>query len=397
MTKKIGVVGGGIVGLAIAYTLQKKYPGCKIHLFEKEEALGRHQSGRNSGVLHCGLYYEPGSLKAQLAVTGIQKMTAFCIDNKINHEICGKVVVASDERESGYLDNLAARGQKNELKGLVFLSKEQLKMREPYVAAEKALLVPEEGIVDYKGVMRALAQHIENAGGIIHLNTEITSVEEQTNGLTLKNDKGGEWKVDLLMNCAGLFSDRVYAKFTGSPRPLRIVPFRGEYMMLNDDAVHLVNHLVYPVPDPQYPFLGIHFTRMINGAREVGPNAVFAFKREGYTNKDFSLRDTMDSITYKGFLNFLGNNLSFSLGELRSSLFTSVFVKKAQKMIPDINAYHFTKGTAGVRAQAMNDAGKLLMDFNVIRKGRQVHILNAPSPGATASLAIAEYVINNYT
>jgi L-2-hydroxyglutarate oxidase len=395
MAKTIGVVGGGIIGLAIAYKLQLKYPGTKIHLFEKEAQIGLHQSGRNSGVLHCGLYYEPGSLKAALAVSGIEQMTEFCKTQGISHEICGKVVVASNEREAGYLDKLAIRGEKNGLKGLRFLTKAKLKEREPFVSASKSLLVPQEGIADYKMVMERLSALITDAGGQIHLSTEVSAVLEKGDQLILSG-KSQTWNVDLLVNCAGLYSDRVFQKFTGNARPLRIVPFRGEYMMLKPEANHLVNHLVYPVPDPEYPFLGIHFTRMIHGAREVGPNAVFAFKREGYTNRDFSLKDTLDSVTYKGFINFLAKNFAFSLGELRSSLSEEVFIKKAQKLIPDINTSHLIKGTAGVRAQAMDSSGKLLMDFNVIREGNQIHVLNAPSPGATASLAIADHVIENY-
>lgn len=394
--KSIGIVGGGIVGLAIAYKLQLKYKDTKVHLFEKESKLGQHQSGRNSGVLHCGLYYEPGSLKARLAVSGIQQMTAFCKSNQIAHEICGKIVVASNKQEETYLENLANRGAKNGLQGLRFLSNQELKSREPFVAATKSLLVPEEGIVDYKMVMQCLASLIQENGGEIHTNSEIIDVKETNANILVTNQQSETWDIDTLINCAGLHSDRVYQKFTGKKRPLRIVPFRGEYMMLKPEAKQLVNHLVYPVPDPEYPFLGVHFTRMINGAREVGPNAVFAFKREGYINKDFSLKDSFDALTYRGFINFLLKNFSFSIGELKSSLFISAFVEKAKKLIPDINSSHFEKGTAGVRAQAMNSEGKLLMDFNVIREGRQVHVLNAPSPGATASLSIADYVIEQY-
>lgn len=395
MHNKIGVIGGGIIGLAIAHKLQKKYPKAKLLLFEKEPAIGAHQSGNNSGVLHCGLYYQPGSLKAKLAVEGIREMTAFCESYEIPHEICGKVVVASNQREVNFLEDLAGRGQKNGLQGLTYLTAAALKVREPYVYAEKALLVPEEGIVDYKAVMQKLAHLISLNNGEIFCHTTITKVTDNGKSITVSN-KSNEWNVDLLVNCTGLFSDRTYQSFTGKKRPLRIIPFRGEYLMLKPEAKHLVNHLVYPVPDPEYPFLGIHFTRMIGGAREVGPNAVFAFKREGYTNADFSFKDTLDAVTYKGFINFLRNNFQFSLGELRSSLSTNIFLKKAQKLIPDINTSHFVKGTAGVRAQAMDESGKLLMDFNVIRHKNQVHILNAPSPGATASLAIADYVINQY-
>jgi L-2-hydroxyglutarate oxidase len=395
MSKRIAVIGGGIIGLATAYKLQIKYPQAKIILFEKENSLGQHQSSRNSGVLHCGLYYQPGSLKAKLAVSGIQQMTEFCSQNKISHDICGKIVVASNDREIKFLDDLADRGAKNGLTGLKFLTNTELKILEPFVSAEKALLVPQEGIVDYKEVMSTMANHIKARGGEIILSTKVTSVLNKENTVVI-SDGNNKWEFDLIYNCAGLFSDRNYERFTHKKRPLRIVPFRGEYLMLKPEAKKLVNHLIYPVPDPEYPFLGVHFTRLINGEREVGPNAVFAFKREGYTNKDFSLKDTLDAVTYAGFLKFIKNNFIFSMNELKSSLFIAEFLKKAKKLIPEIDDSMFVKGTAGVRAQAMDINGKLLMDFNIIREKNQIHVLNAPSPGATASLAIADYIIENY-
>ena len=393
--KKIAIVGGGIVGLATAYKVQKLIPTAKITLFDKEDTVGQHQSGRNSGVLHCGLYYEPGSLKSKLAVSGIRQMTDFCIENQIPHEICGKIVVASNSREELFLDNLADRGDKNGLKGLRYLSNEEMKSREPFVFAKKALLVPEEGIVDYKAVMQKLSHKILENNGEIILSTKIENAKNSNNSVILSGNNN-EWEFDLVFNCAGLHSDRNYQTLTGKKRPLRIVPFRGEYLMLKEEARKLVNHLVYPVPDPKYPFLGVHFTRLINGEREVGPNAVFAFKREGYKNTDFSLNDTIDSLTYKGFINFVSKNFNFSLNELKSSIFISSFLEKAKKLIPEIDSSMFVKGTAGVRAQAMNDNGKLLMDFNILRDGNQIHVLNAPSPGATASLAIADHIISEY-
>jgi L-2-hydroxyglutarate oxidase len=393
--KKIAIVGGGIVGLATAYKVQMLLPTSKVTLFEKEDSVGQHQSGRNSGVLHCGLYYEPGSLKSKLAVSGIRQMTEFCIDNQIPHDICGKIVVASNSREELFLDNLALRGTKNGLKGLKYLTNQEMKSREPFVFAKKALLVPEEGIVDYKAVMQKLSNKIEENNGEIILSNKIEKAVNLNNSVVLYGNNK-EWEFDLVFNCAGLHSDRNYQKFTGNKRPLRIVPFRGEYLMLKEEARKLVNHLVYPVPDPEYPFLGVHFTRLINGEREVGPNAVFAFKREGYKINDFSLNDTVDALTYRGFLNFISKNLNFSLNELKSSIFISSFLDKAKKLIPEIDSSMFVKGTSGVRAQAMDVTGKLLMDFNVLRDGNQIHILNAPSPGATASLAIADYILNEY-
>lgn len=395
MTKRIAVIGGGIVGLATAYKLQERIPDAKVVLFEKENKIGMHQSGRNSGVLHCGLYYQPGSLKAKLAVSGIQQMTDFCRIHQIPHDICGKIVVASDDREIKFLNDLADRGTKNGLENLKYLSQDELKQREPFVSAKKALLVPQEGIVDYKKVMQTLSNLIQSKGGEVILSAEISSVKD-VNNKVLVSDGKKEWEFDLIFNCAGLHSDRTYEKFTGNKRPLRIVPFRGEYLMLKPEYKEMVNHLIYPVPDPEFPFLGVHFTRLINGEREVGPNAVFALKREGYTNSDFSLKDTIDSVTYKGFIKFISKNFAFSMNEFASSLFLEKFLGKAKKLIPDINSSMFVKGTAGVRAQAMDGTGKLLMDFNIIRDGNQIHVLNAPSPGATASLAIADYILNEY-
>jgi len=395
MANRIAVIGGGIVGLATAHKLQERIPGVKVTLFEKEDSIGMHQSGRNSGVLHCGLYYQPGSLKAKLAVNGIQEMTDFCIKHEIPHDVCGKIVVASNDREIKFLEDLADRGTKNGLAGLKYLSDSEIKQREPHVAAAKALLVPQEGIVDYKAVMNQLSKLIQEKSGEVLTGKLISSIKNKGNEVIV-GDGNNEWTFDMVFNCAGLHSDRNYQKFTGKKRPLRIVPFRGEYLMLKPEYNELVNHLIYPVPDPEYPFLGVHFTRMMKGGREVGPNAVFALKREGYSNTDISISDTLDSLTYQGFLKFIAGNFTFAMGEFGSSLLNSLFLKKAQKLIPDVRANMFTKGTAGVRAQAMDPNGKLIMDFNIVREGNQVHVLNAPSPGATASLSIADHILNEY-
>ncbi len=395
--KEVAIVGGGILGLAIGYQLSLSKLNVKISLFEKEGEIGKHQSGNNSGVLHCGLYYQPGSLKAKLAVDGVREMIAFCKKNDIKHDVCGKVVVASDDREIRLLDKLADRGSKNGLKGLQYLSHSALKKREPHVRAKKALLIPEEGIVDYKQVMKTLANSIIEANGSLYLDNKIEGASKTRNNKILLKTNQLEKEFDIIINCAGLYSDRNYTNLTTKKSPIKIVPFRGEYMHIADEYNHIVNHLIYPVPDPNYPFLGVHFTRMINGAREVGPNAVLALKREGYKNTDISLSDTLDTITYKGFINFMTNNFSFAMGEFASSLSTKAFVAKAKKIIPDVEEYMFKKGgTAGVRAQALSPKGELIMDFNIVKEGNQIHVLNAPSPGATASLSIAKYIINNY-
>lgn len=394
--KRIAVIGGGIIGLATAHKILQKHPGAILHLFEKEDGPGLHQSGRNSGVLHCGLYYQPGSLKAKLAVAGIREMTAFCRKHEIDHDICGKVVVAINPEQTETLRSLAKRGEANGLNGLKFLTKEELKKREPFVNAQQALLVPEEGIADYKAVMSTLVKLVKEAGGSVHFNQSVWKIQERQNGLIQLQTGGQDYYFDAIISCSGLHSDRVFTKFTGKKSPLRIVPFRGEYLSFKPEYRNMVNHLIYPVPDVQFPFLGVHFTRMIHGDREVGPNAVLALRREGYAVSDFSITDTIESVTYKGLLNFLKGNFRFAMGEFASSIFMSSFIAKARAMMPELDASMLVKGTAGVRAQAMDTQGKLLMDFNIERTGNQIHVLNAPSPGATSSLAIASYIIDHY-
>lgn len=393
--KKVAVIGSGILGLSIAYKLLKQNEDICVRIIEKENDIGKHQSGRNSGVLHCGLYYKPGSLKARLAVEGIREMTQFCKLHNIKHDICGKIVVASNQKESKLLEKLFERGVRNGLKGLKFLNEDELKAREPFVKAYKALLVPEEGIVDYKSVMDKLLNEVRRMGGEFLFNTKITRTDTTDKKIRLETTKGIE-TFDLVINCTGLNTDRVYQQLTKRKRPFRIIPFRGEYYELKNDSKKLVNHLIYPVPDPDYPFLGVHFTRMYNGKREVGPNAVLAFKREGYKLTDFSFRDFIDSLFYKGLINFLISNFKFSFGELRSSISKKAFLKKAQKLVPSLTVNDLTKGSAGVRAQAMSKEGELIMDFEIIKENNQIHILNAPSPGASASLAIATYIIDTY-
>jgi len=300
--------------------------------------------------LHSGLYYQPGSLKAKLAVESIQDLNNFCRTHEIDHEICGKIVVASTDDQLATLDELPDRGKRNGLTGLTFLNPTEIKQRKPHLAAKKALLVPQESIVSYKAVMLKLVELIQQVGSRVHFNSKIETVHNRTGGSINLKSEGQEWVFDRLVNCAGLYSDRTFQKFTGQKRPLRIVPFRGEYLMLKPEASSLVNHLIYPVPDINFPFLGVHFTRLVGEEREVGPNAVLAFKLEGYTNLDFSLIDTLDSITYAGLLQFMRKNFSFALGEFSSSLFMSSFIAKAKVLIPEINESMLVKGTAGVRA-----------------------------------------------
>ena len=392
--KNIAIIGGGIIGLAVAYKLSEQ--GALVHVFEKEKAVGLHQSGRNSGVLHCGLYYQPGSLKAQLSVNGIREMISFCKTHGIAHDVCGKVVVATTDREVQALDQLASRGNENGLTGLKYLSSKELKAREPFVRAKKALLVPEEGIVDYSAVMKKMIDLIQENNGQVSYTTKVSSIDQSGENEVVLSTSKNTYTFDYLVSCTGLWSDKTYTNLTQQKSPLRIVPFRGEYLKFKQGFEDRINHLVYPVPDAQFPFLGVHFTRMIDGSREVGPNAVLALKREGYSKSSFSLKDSYESMTYPGLLRFVGNNFRFSVKEFKSSLFMRDFIAKAQKMIPDVDATMLETGPAGVRAQAISKEGKLQMDFNVIRTGRQIHVLNAPSPGATASLAIASHITENY-
>jgi L-2-hydroxyglutarate oxidase len=394
MKKNIGVIGGGIIGLSLAYKLLLKHPKSKIYLFEKENNIGTHQSGRNSGVLHSGLYYKPNSLKAKLAVSGIKEMINFCRDNNIKHEICGKIIIANNPLEEKQLDNLFKRGKRNGLSNLTFLNKESLKKREPNVKSNKTLLVPQEGIVDYGEVMRVMEKKIMSLGGNIYYNTKIKKIKSNKK-ILIKSDNN-EWELDIIVNATGLFSDRTYENFTYNKSPVKIIPFRGEYYKLKSDYEDVFNHLIYPTPNPKYPFLGVHFTRFMNQSKEVGPSAVLAFKREGYNLTDFSCSDFIENYGYVGLRKFLFSNLKFSLKELSMSISKELFIKNAQKMIPEISSNMFCKGISGVRAQAMNVNGDLVMDFKVIAQENQVHILNAPSPGATASLSIASYIVDNY-
>ena len=389
----IAIVGGGIVGLALGYKLSK-VKGNKVHVYEKEKEVGFHQSGRNSGVLHCGLAYKPGSLKAKLAVSGIKQMVKYCVDYKINHDVCGKIVVASNEDEAKLLENTAQRGNLNGLKGLKYLNNRELKDREPFVSSHKTLLVPEEGIVDYKGVMMSMKENIINSGGKVFLDTKIEKVDENKNFIYI--NKNSSISYNTIIYTTGLQSDINFKKFTNNKLKAKIVPFRGEYYTLEEHAKKLVNHLVYPVGNPKFPFLGVHFTRMINGDREVGPNAVLAFKREGYKNTDISISDMLDYLSYLGFLKFIGKNFLFSLNEFSTSILKSSFLKKTQKLIPDISSSDIKSGPAGVRAQGIDHKGNLMMDFDIKIHKNQIHVINAPSPAATSALSIADYIIKNY-
>jgi L-2-hydroxyglutarate oxidase len=387
------IVGGGIIGLALGHRLLQTLPGARVTVLEKENDVGQHQSGHNSGVLHAGLYYAPGSLKARLAVTGIRQMVAFCRDHAIPHETCGKLVVATCEEELPRLRTLLDRGTANGLRGLAWLDKpEALREIEPHATGLAAVRVPEEGIVDYPAVCRKLVQLIRAAGGEVRTQSEVHEAL-QRDGEWILGAGSAAVRASYLFNCAGLHCDRV-AKLAGERPTARIVPFRGEYFTLTRDAEHLVRHLIYPVPDPKFPFLGVHYTRMIHGGIEAGPNAVLAMAREGYSWRDFSARDLADSLSFPGLWRFLRRYPSMAFYEVKRSLSRREFCRSLQKLVPEIEEHHLQKGGAGVRAQAIRNDGMPLQDFEILERPNAMHLLNAPSPGATASLAIADYLID---
>ncbi|MCX6866034.1 MAG: L-2-hydroxyglutarate oxidase [Verrucomicrobia bacterium] len=387
------VVGGGIVGLASALQASERGVFRKIIVLEKEAEVGRHQTGHNSGVLHCGLSYKPGSEKARLAVDGIKRMVAFCQKHDIPHEICGKVVVAVCEEDVARLKELEQRGRANGLEGLRWMSKEELAEREPHVVARAALLVPQEGIVDFAAVARKMRDLLTQAGHQVLTGVAFRKLHDAGNQLTVETS-GDPMAVDFLLNCGGLHADRI-CQASGIRPSCRIIPFRGEYFRLNHEGGELVNHLVYPTPNPAFPFLGVHFTRMIHGGLEAGPNAVLAMKREGYAKTAFSLRDAFAAASWPGLWRFLAKYPLVTLREFENSLCRSAFLRNLQRLVPGVRNEHLLDdGFAGVRAQAMAADGNLLMDFLLLRAPRQLHVLNAPSPGATAALAIGEHILN---
>jgi (S)-2-hydroxyglutarate dehydrogenase len=385
------IVGGGIIGLATAYHLTLKHPGRKVTLLEKEPSLALHQTGRNSGVLHTGIYYKPGSLRATNCRTGKLAMERFCAEQGIPYEICGKVIVAIDENELPAMDRIFERGQANGVNCRI-IDKSELAEIEPRTAGIRAIHVPEAGIVDYPGVCAKLAELIRNAGGEIHCETRVTGVANQNGGLVINSTKG-DFDAQYAVNCAGLYSDRV-AKLSGQKVDPKIVPFRGEYFELRPEAQHLCKHLIYPVPDPSFPFLGVHFTRMIHGGIECGPNAVLAFAREGYRKRDISIGDLFDTLTYPGFLRMAAKYWRTGMGEMWRSFSKRAFVKALQRLVPEIREEHLVTAPSGVRAQSLGRDGSLIDDFLILETDRVVNVCNAPSPAATASLNIGSLIVD---
>ena len=387
--KNITIIGAGIVGLATAYQIQKRNPNIKILILEKENDVARHQTGNNSGVIHSGIYYKPGSLKAKNCLRGYSMMIDFCNQNNIKYGLCGKVIVASDSDELPALQNLFDRGIENGLQGLKFLSAEELKEFEPHVNGIKGIFVPQTGIINYTEVSKKLAEIIVKNGAEIRFGEKVISIQK---GKSVKiTTKTNQYESDILISCSGLFSDRI-AKMTEGKTDVRIIPFRGEYYKLNQAKQHLVNSLIYPVPDPNFPFLGVHFTKQIDGGVEAGPNAVFAFKREGYKKSDIDFIDLYESLSWRGFQKVAFKYWHVGLGEFYRSYSKSAFVKALQKLIPEIESEDLTEGGAGVRAQACSYDGKLVDDFYILEKENILHVLNSPSPAATASLSVGEYI-----
>ena len=364
----------------------ERQPGAEITVLEKEAGVGRHQTGHNSGVLHCGLYYKPGTIRARLAVTGIRQMVEFCQANGVAHEICGKLVVAADESEVPRLRGLHERGTANGLEGLRWLGPEQMREIEPHVGGVAGLHVPQEGIVDYPAVCNALVERLGARGTRVVIGARVRKLRRSGPGW-MAESTAGEFPADYIVNCAGLYCDRVL-QLAGERRDTRIVPFRGEYFKIRPERQYLVRNLIYPTSDPRLPFLGLHFTRLIHGGVEAGPNAVLALAREGYRKTDFNPADFIDAVTYRGFWRLLAKYPSIAWFELRRSFSRELFCRSLRRLVPEIQPGDLETGGSGVRAQAIVPDGEIVQDFSIVARANALHVLSAPSPAATASLAI---------
>ena len=388
----IAIIGGGIVGAATFYKIQKRNPSLKLALLEKEDSLAAHQTGHNSGVIHSGLYYKPESLKARNCIEGRHELVDFAKTYNVDHDVCGKVVVATDEKELPHMNRIFGIGTENKIEGIEKINAEQVREIEPHVKSIGGIWVPCTGIIDFVGAtkkMVELAQSI-NENSKVFIGHEIKNIVKEDTFSVLHSTKG-TFKAKYLVFCAGLQADRL-AKKDGVKLKEKVVGFRGDYYELTDQAKHKVKNLIYPVPNPDFPFLGVHFTRMTNGEIECGPNAVFTFKREGYSKTDFSLKDTADALSYGGTWKLFFNNMSFGINEYRRAFSKRLFLKTLQRMIPSLESNDIRPGRAGVRALLLSQDGDTRDDFRIEYHGNSIHVLNAPSPAATASLAIGNYV-----
>lgn len=386
----VAIVGAGIVGLATAYQMLQKKPGTAVLVLDKEKEVAAHQTGHNSGVIHSGIYYRPGSLKALNCRKGYAQLLEFCQKYGIAHEICGKVIVATREEEKPLLHQIYKRGIENGLSGLRLLSANELQEREPHVNGLEAILVPQAGIINYKSVAVKYRELIEQLGGKVVTGQKVVAIRQFKEGLVIETPET-EHRARMLVNCAGLYADKV-AKLTGQKLDVQILPFRGEYYVLSKEKQYLVNHLIYPVPNPAFPFLGVHYTRMIDGGIEAGPNAVLAFRREGYNRWDFHAGELAEILLFRGFQKLAAKYWKLELGELHRSFSKTAFVKALQHLVPTVGFDDLERGGAGVRAQAVDSNGNTVDDFLILENQRFVNVINAPSPAATASLAVGETI-----
>ena len=388
----ITIIGGGIVGLATALELTKRYPQRKLAILEKEDRLAAHQTGHNSGVIHSGIYYKPGSLKAQTCVAGAKAIIAFCQQHDIPYEICGKVVVATSPAELPRLEELHRRGTANGVEGMEMIGPERLREIEPHATGVRALHVPTTGIIDFPRVAQTYARLIQEKGGDLRLRHELRGIVRTDGGLILETSQESIHS-KFMINCGGLHCDRI-ARLAGAQPDLQIVPFRGEYYSIAPQRRTLVKNLIYPVPDPAFPFLGVHFTRTIDGLVEAGPNAVLAFAREGYKKSDFDARDLQETLTFSGFRKMARTYWRTGLGEMFRSFSKQAFLAALRRLLPELTLGDLQPGGSGVRAQAISSQGALIDDFMISVTGSALHVLNAPSPGATASLAIGTMIVD---
>ena len=386
------IIGGGAVGLGVALEITRRFPHLKLLLVEKEGGVARHQSGHNSGVIHSGVYYRPGSLKARLCVAGAAAMVEFCREHEIPQNVCGKVIVATQEEELARLAELRKRGEANGLTGLRLIGSQELREIEPHASGLQALVVPSTGVTDYALVCEKYAQLIVANGGTVRTSAAVTGIRRSVQEIVIETSQGA-FATNAMINCAGLHSDRI-ARLAGDNPGIMIVPFRGEYYDLTTERAPLVRALIYPVPDPRFPFLGVHFTRRITGRVDAGPNAVLALAREGYRHSDISARDLASSILFSGFWRMAIKYWRNGLGEWHRSLSKRAFVRALQRLLPEIRESDLVPGGSGVRAQALKPDGTLVDDFQFVPSGKVLHVLNVPSPAATASLMIGKAIVD---